>query len=188
VTRNVQIRGGAVVIGHYGIGAFIAGMASGVVYELVGHGSVLLGYVAALIAIFGMLALITRMLVHDVSLCELCIAGAPVLDPQGAVKHNRWLLKAFHWERVNAIATLAVIAWLFTPDLRKGAIWRGWDTAGDVVAFSLISAVLYLTWVHYRLKPWCPYCKRGPGGRGGEFISDGPGGGGKARKVALAGR
>lgn len=92
-------------------------------------------------------------------ICLRCMEEVPADAPVRA-QQQRWLLWYEHLWR-NPKWALAFIAVLFgAPFLRQklfgdtGGFWLYAPT--DIGWFLMV----YATWVHHRVSPWCPYCRR----------------------------
>jgi hypothetical protein len=98
---------------------------------------------------------------HMMRLCETCAERAP-LDPAGQAERRRWQFRAAHllmdrpyW--YGLLLLTGIVASFVTPASRPGG----------AVHLTLLTLVIWLTFVgrtHARLQPWCPWCHGGGGG------------------------
>jgi hypothetical protein len=95
-------------------------------------------------------------------LCLRCIQNAPD-DPQTEIQQKRFFLWQVHWSRRRFWITYFV-CWLCTmfSALAHGVFGTLLKLPLDVLFFSL----MWATWCHHRLQPWCPWCRGW--GEGGE--------------------
>lgn len=105
-------------------------------------------------------------------LCLRCATNVP-LDPQREVTRNKWFLYQTHWSRRKFLLIFGACCAL---------MWVGNFINGDHT--SLLNRLLHLpldfmfytiiwaAWIHHRLEPWCPYCRRWDEGGDPEFVPD----------------
>lgn len=105
---------------------------------------------------------------HLAGLCVRCMAEMPADAPVRA-ERRRWLLRFSHFSatlkglvvmQFVCIAPLLIV--IFFPSVFAGGLhsFLWCRIPGDIWIFTLI----YSTWLHHRLRPWCPYCRRWDGG------------------------
>lgn len=106
------------------------------------------------------LACSSATLLHQRSshLCERCIAEVPADAP--ALAQRR---KALLWFS-HQIATRIGIAGLLAPAVAIGFVGTNFASPAiqhlaRVPLDVLLFASLYTSWLHHRLRPWCPYCR-----------------------------
>lgn len=101
---------------------------------------------------------------HRRRLCERCISSIP-LDLEALVARRRAVLRAYHAHAATAIAALIAAATqvplLLLSPRGHSPLWSYAVASPGVV---IIGACTLITWQHRRLRPWCPWCRRGYGG------------------------
>jgi hypothetical protein len=117
---------------------------------------------------------------HDRSLCERCIALTP-LDPERAVQNKARSLRRYHrlLEPVPLVfsvraAILQIVARVVICLVMLAVLgwWLFWGLPNNAMAYVVVYAMVlflgvlspYLTEIHRRLYPWCPFCKSTGGG------------------------
>jgi hypothetical protein len=109
-------------------------------------------------------------LIFSTSLCVQCMAEVPDDAPVRAVR-QRWLLWVLHrFTSRRGIAMLLLVisieCWVGTALYGDASMRAG--TAGNWVFMPSdlwLDVGIYSFWLHHKLLPWCPYCKRwGDGG------------------------
>lgn len=110
------------------------------------------------------------MIYHFVTprLCLSCLRNAP-LDPQGEV--NQWDI-LLRWRHLptgkNVRIMLAALALTYV-----GIFIDGWVSVLFRIPFdALWLGQMYAFWMHHRLQPWCPYCRRWDEGGDPELVPD----------------
>lgn len=101
---------------------------------------------------------------HTGGLCIRCMAELPAHAPVRA-ERMRWMLRFAHFAcTVKGLVVMHVVC--FTPlliviffpsvfaDGIRSFVW--FRIPGDI----WISTLIYSTWLHHQLRPWCPYCRR----------------------------
>jgi len=121
----------------------------------------------AVAAVGGMIAMTHHLLFGG--LCLRCMRETP-LDPQRQVARNKWFLWEFHCSRGLSWTVLAgCLALSMVGNSMQGLALVLCKVPMDAMFFTL----LWGTWIHHRLQPWCPYCRRRWGNGGDvELVPD----------------
>jgi hypothetical protein len=132
-------------------------------------------WVAFLDLFLGLLLLVCYLvsIQHQVTarLCIRCMEEVPVDASERAQRQHLWL-RIQHMSGKTMLIILAVLLappWLASAFLDLSE--RGQSLLGlglDVWTFSL----MYSMWLHHRLRPWCPYCRRWDDDGDAEWVPD----------------
>lgn len=111
---------------------------------------------------------------HSRKLCLRCLKAAPMLDPQAAVDRHINALRRIHFARWRTFLLATVLIVAYVASSAAVASWP-WPARAVLVVAGLVGFVgsLYMTYasfIHRRLYPWCPWCKRR--GFGGEPLPE----------------
>lgn len=123
--------------------------------------------------IFMMFAYLSAILHQDAPrLCVKCMQEVPIDAAQKAQGLQRFFLLLMHLSRKTAFTLLvALLVFIHVPPFL-------WDENNYVQILIIvipnlyISCLIYGMWLHHRLRPWCPYCRRWGDGGEAELIPD----------------
>lgn len=90
---------------------------------------------------------------HSTRMCVRCMAEVPADAPIRA-QRNLLLLRMFHRPFLTLLAFIAAIT--ITGYLIDS---HGFPPLLAAPADAMWLAIMYSTWFHHRMRPWCPYCK-----------------------------
>lgn len=102
---------------------------------------------------------------HDSRLCERCLAAAPTLNPEAAIR--RWISALWcHHHRSFWFTVAGVLfGWVtYTAVGIQRHHEHPWQYAVDALVLVLLGVLYLVPYQHRRLYPWCPYCRWDDGG------------------------
>jgi hypothetical protein len=102
-------------------------------------------------------------------LCLRCIRNTPT-NPELAVNRNKFFLWTQHWPNGQfwKIYGGSVLILFIGDTYTDGVVQLLCKLPLDVTFFSL----MWATWQHHRLQPWCPYCRGWDEGGEEEVVPD----------------
>lgn len=154
----------AMWLGHYQIYFMVVTVPVYITTVLLGSPLVPVAILCVLGAAW-LLAAVAHMRVHRNNLCERCISGAPLIDPQGAVDRWHLALRVDHMPRAVLTLTFSALAAMFAVDLAHLPFYFS-EIAVAVLVLNF-GGYAYAGYQHQRLQTWCPYCPH-DGGDGEE--------------------
>jgi hypothetical protein len=106
--------------------------------------------------------------IRGAQLCLRCIKSAP-LNPQRDVERNKAFLWQFHWSRKQFYKVwFACLAPVVLSHFTTGILSTLLKLPMDIMFFTL----MWGFYVHHRLQPWCPWCRRWDEGGDEELVPD----------------
>lgn len=122
---------------------------------------------SSLALMVGVVALVLHL--RNGGLCLRCIRNTP-LNPELAVNRNKFFLWVLHLQgkRFWRIYGVCLLIMLVGNAYASGFILTLTNLPLDAVFFSM----MWATWQHHRLGPWCPYCRGWDEGGEEEVVPD----------------
>ncbi len=110
---------------------------------------------------------------HHDYLCERCVADMPI-NPQQEVDDKLDALRRYHKLALPVALLYLTVIIPATMFLGNWLYGYGVYIVAAAGMFGLMLPVIHWMAVHGRLRPWCPYCRRGRGGDDEEFAPVAP--------------
>lgn len=135
-----------------------------------------IGGVSSVSAGLMVLVLLGAVPYHQKNLCPRDIREATeLLDPQGEIDRKRSNLRGFHWMVDNRSRKIWLFLVLLLPMLLATTVQELTGVGSDLlwnwftlawyalVQVPTVAVVMWMSQVHWKLEPWCPFCHRGDG-------------------------
>lgn len=147
-------------LGHNAIAIYAVALIISAASEIMKNVT-LLKFASAVSLGFGVIATVLLLAYHDRKLCHACMKEIPFLNPQAEVdKHIRKLRFAHRYVLQRVILLSAVGLSLAEP------IAMGFGFKNVIVSLLTLASIFaamvivgYVTRLHNRLQPWCPFCR-----------------------------
>lgn len=95
-------------------------------------------------------------------ICVRCMREVPA-NTGRAVTRLRWMLAVSHWRPRRYYALWVPMFVIGTVAVTIGGVGWSWVFLGCDTLFCI---TVMAGWVHHRLRPWCPFCRRWDDGQG----------------------